>query len=656
MGETRGRTTPALTPVGGTPRVCGATSTLIGLQDGARKTQVERDGSLILPQGRVTFGVDGRPLGTDGPLAQKLLRGYLPAVVSQDTHGDLAAGLLAFTGRTAWGPVDFVRVRLRADRGAERTVRFTAGWHGEGRTEAGHAVSTADARGRRLLVLAGQGGGDAWTATGVREAILLERAGSVSPQNPMEFWLVLPWDAFPSDLKGIEGLDGEEALEGMIQEWETLLAKGTNLELPDEEAGHDAKAALAQLLILRERDTAGGWFPAGPDRARVFALREAAVMTTALAAHGYGDETRECLEWLLARQRPDGRFESSSGRWDGIGQAAWVLMDRFHLTRDLGWLRKITPALQQGALWLVEARRSARGEGGGGEGLLPCGEGAGAARFEQAFAPNCWGLLACRLALEASSYLGLETPWLEAEVDEWRLALSRALDVSRASPADEAMGRAVLRAIWPCEVFEADDARLAPALAALGERLDVTGGDPLSAAFTAGLGQARLRREEWDGAAAALGALRARASATRGWADSGSPDGIEGAPAAEFLLLLRGLLVHEAGSTLHLFPGIPRAWTGSGRRIDVKRLPTQFGLVEASLKTEGGDTYAGIVLTAGREPDRLVLHLRFAEPRRVGQIGMHGICADERLDGDQLVIEKPKGTLFVSLAHVRIEP
>jgi len=211
-------------------------------------------------------------------------------------------------------------------------------------------------------------------------------------------------------------------------------------------------------------------------------------------------------------------------------------------------------------------------------------------------------------------------------------------------------------------VLEPGDPRLAPVLRALGGRLDAAGADPLPAAFVAALGQVRLARGDFDGAAEALEALRARASATRGWADAPSGPGeekssggdvLEGAIAAAYLHLLRGLLVHEDGATLHLFAGVPRSWSLSGRRIDVKRMPTAFGVIEASLKTEGGDTYAGIVLQAGREPERLVLHLRFAAPRRMGSIGLHGICEDERMDGEALIIEKPRGTLFVSLAHER---
>jgi hypothetical protein len=61
----------------------------------------------------------------------------------------------------------------------------------------------------------------------------------------------------------------------------------------------------------------------------------------------------------------------------------------------------------------------------------------------------------------------------------------------------------------------------------------------------------------------------------------------------------------------------------------------------------------GIVLHAGREPERVVVHLRFPEPRVVTKCALHGICADERIDGDRLVIEKPRGVLFVTLTHER---
>src|SRR6185503_7706186 len=134
--------------------------TLIGLKDGWRKTVVEADGSLVLPKGKVSFGLNGKPLGADGPPAQKLFHGYLPAVVTQDSQGDLAAGLLTFSARTPWGPADFIRVRLRVDRGGERTLRFTLAWHGEGAPLGSSAVASTDGAGRRWLVAVAQGPAD----------------------------------------------------------------------------------------------------------------------------------------------------------------------------------------------------------------------------------------------------------------------------------------------------------------------------------------------------------------------------------------------------------------------------------------------------------------------------------------------------------------
>ncbi len=654
--------------------------TLIGLKDGWRKTVVEADGGLRLPRGRVSFGLNDKPLGAEGPPVQKLYRGYLPAVVTQDVHGDLAAGLLAFSARTPWGPADFVRVRLRADRGAERTLRFTVAYHGEGAPQGANVVVSTDASGRGWLVAVAQGPASAWKSTSVRDTVILEHALPVSPQAPAEFWVVFPWEAFPSDLKGIEGLDGDEALDAMGEEWESLLSKGTNLLLPDEAVVQAAKAALAQLLLLRERDPKG-WYPAaGPGRSQVFALKEAAFMVEALDHFAYVDEVRECLDYLLAVQRPDGRFESSSGKWEGTGQAAWALTGHFWLTRDLAWLRRITPALQKAALWVAEARRSARGGAHDTGGLLPGGgvsatSGAGEFRLPQAFGPNCWGMLACRLAQETSAYLGQDAAWLEAEVDDYREALTSAfgtLVAGPGTPGPDAI-RGALRAVYPCEAVDPRDPRLGRLVgefaAGLTEGLPAElGSFSLSAA--ADLGQVYIQREEYDHAAAIMQAMLDHASATLSWGDvvqasgtratmaaprpaEGGGDMPAGCVAAAFLLLLRNLLVTETGSTLHLFPGTPRAWTGSGRRIDVKRLPTSFGLLEASLKTEGGDTYVGIVLTQGREPEQLVVHLRFAEPRTIKTIGLHGICDDERLEGDRLIIEKPKGVLFVSLSHER---
>src|SRR5690606_36049664 len=48
---------------------------------------------------------------------------------------------------------------------------------------------------------------------------------------------------------------------------------------------------------------------------------------------------------------------------------------------------------------------------------------------------------------------------------------------------------------------------------------------------------------------------------------------------AEYVSLVRDMLVREAGDELHLGAGVPASWLEHGQRIEVERAPTYFGLV-----------------------------------------------------------------------------
>ena len=96
--------------------------------------------------------------------------------------------------------------------------------------------------------------------------------------------------------------------------------------------------------------------------------------------------------------------------------------------------------------------------------------------------------------------------------------------------------------------------------------------------------------------------------------------------ACNYAIMLRHMLVHEAGDELHLLPAVPDWWLGAGQEIRVERLPTHFG--EMNLTVRG--TTAGVEINLDppkRNPPRqIVLTLPKSRPL-VGS-----------LDGVQLVV------------------
>lgn len=84
--------------------------------------------------------------------------------------------------------------------------------------------------------------------------------------------------------------------------------------------------------------------------------------------------------------------------------------------------------------------------------------------------------------------------------------------------------------------------------------------------------------------------------------------------AANYAILLRHMLIHEAGDELHLLAAVPDWWLENGREIRIERAPTHFG--EVSLVVRG--TPAGVRVEwrgPGRQtPRRVFIHLPDSRP------------------------------------------
>jgi hypothetical protein len=102
-----------------------------------------------------------------------------------------------------------------------------------------------------------------------------------------------------------------------------------------------------------------------------------------------------------------------------------------------------------------------------------------------------------------------------------------------------------------------------------------------------------------------------------------------GASNASFLTTLRVLLAHEtrgadgAPNGLRLAFATPRAWLAPGKRIEVRRLPTSFGVLSYTLESEERRIRASLELPA-RTPGSLRLRLRLPDGKRIASVAIAG--------------------------------
>lgn len=103
-----------------------------------------------------------------------------------------------------------------------------------------------------------------------------------------------------------------------------------------------------------------------------------------------------------------------------------------------------------------------------------------------------------------------------------------------------------------------------------------------------------------------------------------------------FLVLLRNMLVHEAGEWLDaspagpkelwICPATPRKWMHERGGIVVEHAPTYFGPVSFSLRVEDRGDAVGTIALEGREqlPQRLVVHVRSLNGRPLRRVTVNG--------------------------------
>jgi len=185
---------------------------------------------------------------------------------------------------------------------------------------------------------------------------------------------------------------------------------------------------------------------------------------------------------------------------------------------------------------------------------------------------------------------------------------------------------ALAHAIYPAEVFAPDD-RIVTDLCALLEATEDEQGvrqgsdwpDAATARAAGAYAHVWLYCGRPDRAIDDLYALANHAAATGTWRETwpGDPSA-EGPnhgslpsspPSAEFVRLVRNLLIFERGDELDLLGGVPPGWLLPGTEIVVDRTPTRFGRVSLRVAVNGAhEVHIDIDADWVRPPKRIVLH------------------------------------------------
>jgi hypothetical protein len=438
------------------------------------------------------------------------------------------------------------------------------------------------------------------------------------------------------------------------------------MQLPDGQLQASFDANAAHLLTLYDGDE----ITPGPYTYHHFWFRDAAYMVAALVRLGYLQEARRILRTYPRRQRRDGFFISQNGEWDANGQAIWTLVEYFRLTGDRALLAEVYPAIARGAYWIERKRQATRrGPVTPHYGLLPAGFSA------EHFGPNdyyfwddFWGLAGLRDAAVAAQALGYtaDAQAFRAMQEAFWDDVERALLVSQDHIGRPAMATAPLRpfdssavgtlvALWPLALMTPDDPRLVETVDALREVCFLedalyhdVGHSALGTYLTMHVAHCLLLRgsaEAWP----IVHWLLRNATSTWTWPEGIHPvtrggcmgDGHHGWALADWLLLLRDIVVVEQGERLLLAPILPAEWAIPGNEVVVTRALTQFGLVDYRLSFD-------------QEGAELLLEAAWRRPPQAIEVTLPYPLRCAIIDGVEQSVSGQRATVPATAHHVRL--
>jgi hypothetical protein len=390
-------------------------------------------------------------------------------------------------------------------------------------------------------------------------------------------------------------------------------AGGLQIRVPDARVEEAFRAVKGRLHVFDD----GSHFSPGTFLYHGHWFRDSAFIGLAFDQMGFGKHVGSKIKNFLRRQNRDGFFRSQNGEWDSNGQAIWTIVTHIQRGGDPSLLEEAYPALLRGGRWIDRMRRKNRNEPSLHFGLLPAGFSA------EHFGPNdhyywdnLWSLAGLEKLVWAARRLGRQNDAREMEeiLEEFRK------DVE--SSMMESFARADYQGL-PCSPYRGLDSAAIGSLVGVSP-LDVT--DPqsgwiggtveflvrnnlrdglflqkiihtgLNAYLSAQLARVLMRRFDPRGFAI-LEALIRHSGPTLAWPEAIHPrtlggcmgDGDHGWAAAEFLNLIRDLLVREERGQLLLLSAAPESWFREGAILGVTGAPTLHGEVtfQAEVSAQG---------------------------------------------------------------------
>ncbi len=697
----------------------------IGVMDAPEATEITPEGYLYTGFGELMFFTGPE----DTPVHQRLRtleRGYLPIDSWTWTQDGIAYRFTAFAATLDGTPegqlVDFIRVTIKNENAAPRRALFASGFRYQGPSST--EGPTGDNRFHRPV----EGGrlGDyrqpgvafspSWeygfssnafvrdgkamyifpagaqlsltlhedynhppdittrtlhllptTAAGIAR---YDKVLAPGQETTLEFKLpVIPVAPGPA-LDAIQNASFDAFHARVVDFWESILARGMQLTLPEKKVTDTFRASLIYDLIARNKIGDDYIQTVNDLHYHAFWLRDSSDIVHSYDVTGYPVIARQVLDFFPRWQQPDGNFLSQAEQYDAWGQVLWIYGEHFRITHDRAFAEQVFPSIVRAVAWLHQARAADPLH------LIP----ASGSTDNEAIAGHITGYNFLALdglheAILMAHALGktADAATFQSEYDDYRAAFLQQLDKVTAGtggyipPALDGQKGGQdwgnLLGTYPEPVLPPDDPRITATLKNTQARYQegiITYGDGrfIHHYLTIKNTLTEVIRGDQEQATRELYALLLHTSSTqagfeyaiRPWGDRNFEGNLSphGWFAAEYRTLVRNMFVREEGSDLHLLSVLSPEWLGAGKTVSVTGVPTDFGAVSLVLD-QPDDSGATLHLTTHwvDAPRHIVLHLPwFMQTTAVSADGN-----DISVSGSSVTL--PPGTQTVHLRWTR---
>jgi hypothetical protein len=472
--------------------------------------------------------------------------------------------------------------------------------------------------------------------------------------------------ADPIGVQPTDGLDltwPTTALAEQRRMWDGLELGHALPSVPDAGVQDMLVACARNIMQARELEDGLPVLKVGPTIYRGLWLVDGHFMLEVARYLGWDEIADAGIDVLLRRVQPDGSIVQmqTEPHLKETAIAISTLVRQAELTGDLAGLRRRWPVVRGALDYIGTLREQARALPAEHpfKDLVPPGfadGGIGGLRAE--YTTVAWILIGLRYARDGAALLGRtsESETISAELDSLiaafadRYAVHRVAidgdrgylptiapgggshqffpelpdaDVPRWREAQpETATWAMCQAVWPGQVFEPGSATVADLLSLMDARDDAegipatTGWLPWQALWTYA---ASFAAHAWlyagrpDKAVDYLYAFANHAAPTRVWREEQPLAGTGGIQvcgdmphnwaSAEFVRLVRHLLVFERGPGLDVLHGVPAEWWHDGARIVQPSSPTAHGPVGVQVRVVGRSAYVSVSRGARPGPD-----------------------------------------------------